>query len=643
MGVNSDDGFLATVSRVHGDSLADSVQVGAHDGGGGATGADPQYPFAFVIEEPGVYAFRMTWWEGTGGANVEWASKDGAGVSHLVNDTASGSPIRAYRTRSEDPPPPPAGVLLVVSSNGANESDLALKADLESRGAIVSVVLADQSIPADAEGRLFVVVSSTVGSGDVTEKFRNATVPVITWEQALQDDFGLTQNDGAFRGTAGSQTSINIVDPDHPLAGGLSAGVHEVSSPSGYSWGIPDPAVDANIVATLVDNPDAAIVYEVPQGGSLIDGTPAAGQRIHIFFSDSTFLALNSDGYAIWNAVIQSAGPTLDDPPAAPIEPPYVVNPEDALNIAFVSFHADSEVPTPDAAAAGFGTASDKIYTDLLVATGHTVTRVVTSNSPDVDALNQFDLVIISRAVSSGHYSNEGATAWTSVTTPSLILGGYVLRTSRMGFTTGTSMVDSTDTITLNVNNPGHPIFNGVALDANGTMVNDFAEIITFGDTVQRGVSVNNNEAGAGGQVLATVANTADPTSGGLVIGEWQTGAVMENGNSDVLGGLRVVLLTGSREQGFTSQGAGIYDLVGDGALLFLNAVGYTGGILNGGGGDQPSISISTDTDGNTVLTFSGTLRGADDADGPYLEVTGAVSPMTITPDAVRKFYQTSN
>ena len=47
--------------------------------------------------------------------------------------------------------------------------------------------------------------------------------------------------------------------------------------------------------------------------------------------------------------------------------------------------------------------------------------------------MNSFDVVIISRAVSSGHYSGAGASAWSSVETPTLILGGHVLRTSRLG------------------------------------------------------------------------------------------------------------------------------------------------------------------------------------------------------------------
>ena len=45
---------------------------------------------------------------------------------------------------------------------------------------------------------------------------------------------------------------------------------------------------------------------------------------------------------------------------------------------------------------------------------------------------------------------------------------------------------------------------------------------------------------------------------------------------ADILGGHRLVFLTGSREHAsLTSEGAGVYDLTPDGAQMFLNAVNY--------------------------------------------------------------------
>jgi hypothetical protein len=122
--------------------------------------------------------------------------------------------------------------------------------------------------------------------------------------------------------------------------------------------------------------------------------------------------------------------------------------------IAFVSFHGADDAPSSGAADGGFTEAPDKAYTDLLKANGYDVVRVITSSTPDVETLNAADLVITSRSVNSGDYSNDGATLWNGITTPMIILGGYPLRNSRMGYTLGGTMVDTVGDITLTVNDP---------------------------------------------------------------------------------------------------------------------------------------------------------------------------------------------
>ncbi|MDT8303273.1 MAG: sugar-binding protein, partial [Sedimentisphaerales bacterium] len=252
-------------------------------------------------------------------------------------------------------------------------------------------------------------------------------------------------------------------------------------------------------------------------------------------------------------------------------------------SIAWVSYHAADDEPHADAAAVGFTQAPDIEYTDLLKAQGYDVVRVLTSQEPDVEFLNTMDLVIISRTASSGHYSGAGASAWNSVTAPMINLNGYTLRNSRMGFTTGGTMVDTIGDITLAVTDPAHPIFAGISI-TDGIMDNLYAEgavpLPTDGVTISRGISVNNDPIEDEGTVLATVATVDDPTVGGMVIAEWPAGAIMENSSGspeDVLGGPRLVFLTGSREpDGVTGgQAAALYDLYEDGTQMFLNAVDY--------------------------------------------------------------------
>jgi len=253
--------------------------------------------------------------------------------------------------------------------------------------------------------------------------------------------------------------------------------------------------------------------------------------------------------------------------------------------IAWVSYHAGDDEPHADAAAHGFTQAPDIGYTDLLKAQGYNVVRVLTSKSPDVEYLNTMDLVIISRTASSGHYSGSGASLWNSVTAPMINLNGYTLRSSRMGFTDGGTMEDTTGDVQLTVTDPNHPIFAGIDL-LDGTMVNMYAEgavpLPTDPTIISNGISINDNNIDDDGTLLATIAEVSADTgpAGGMVIAEWSGGATMQNSSGspdDVLGGSRLVFLTGSREPaGVTGgQAAALYDLYPDGEQMLLNAVAY--------------------------------------------------------------------
>jgi hypothetical protein len=264
---------------------------------------------------------------------------------------------------------------------------------------------------------------------------------------------------------------------------------------------------------------------------------------------------------------------------------------------------------------------------------------VVTSGTPDTALLNTFDLVIISRSVPSGDYETAPETlAWNGITAPTMLMGGYILRNNRLGFTTGATIPDTAATVSLKVNNPGHPIFAGVNLDANGVMVNPYANLAMFNGTNQRGISVNTDPVAGNGTVLATIATAGDPAVNGMVIGEWQQGARLGNAAGDTLGGHRLVFLSGSREaSGLTSQGAGIYDLTTDGATLFLNAVNY----LTTPPTTGATLSIQRDG-ADVVITWQptgGTLESSSNL-ADWSDVAGASIPARLTVGTGNAYYR---
>ncbi len=89
---NSDDGFRVTLGH---DPGPDAIQLGVFNGGRGA--ADTL--FGFAVTKPGVYPVRAIWYEGGGGANLEWSTTDGE-TRILINDAEGG--LHAYRNRSGD-------------------------------------------------------------------------------------------------------------------------------------------------------------------------------------------------------------------------------------------------------------------------------------------------------------------------------------------------------------------------------------------------------------------------------------------------------------------------------------------------------------------------------------------------------------
>ena len=94
MGVNSDDGFVVSTGVHHQDLIRRSL--GRFDGGRGV--ADTT--FQFRVETPGVYPFRLVWYQGNGGAALEWFSVDEGGQKILINDRSNPNAILAWRALS---------------------------------------------------------------------------------------------------------------------------------------------------------------------------------------------------------------------------------------------------------------------------------------------------------------------------------------------------------------------------------------------------------------------------------------------------------------------------------------------------------------------------------------------------------------
>ncbi len=117
MVVNSDDGFEVTTG-IKSATVAEMkfLSLGLFDAGRGATDT----LFTFTVQQAGVYFFRLLWFEGGGGANVEWFTVNANGSRALVNGTQTGS-IKAFRTRTvAEPTLPSTSTTLTVTRSAGN-------------------------------------------------------------------------------------------------------------------------------------------------------------------------------------------------------------------------------------------------------------------------------------------------------------------------------------------------------------------------------------------------------------------------------------------------------------------------------------------------------------------------------------------
>ncbi|MBI4660836.1 MAG: hypothetical protein HY735_18525, partial [Verrucomicrobia bacterium] len=158
---------------------------------------------------------------------------------------------------------------LLVTGTTPSAGDAVVSTVLAGAGYKVTTVTAPASQTSDAAGKDVILVSSTVSSGDMlvggVHKFRDTAVPLLNWESASYDDLGMTGTASTEFGTSANMAGINIVNPSHPLAGGVPAGTNAVFlSPQTVTWGV--PLANAIVVARPVDNAARAVIFGYEQG-----------------------------------------------------------------------------------------------------------------------------------------------------------------------------------------------------------------------------------------------------------------------------------------------------------------------------------------------------------------------------------------
>lgn len=124
--------------------------------------------------------------------------------------------------------------------------------------------------------------------------------PIITYEADLYDELQLSA-----AGPRSDEMLLEIDEPDHPLAAGLSGEVEIYEDLQGITQ-LGDPqAPDLEVVASTLGVPAIAVLEAGAEG---LDGTPSPGQRIAIFAHDVGSGDLYTEaGLALLDAAVEYA------------------------------------------------------------------------------------------------------------------------------------------------------------------------------------------------------------------------------------------------------------------------------------------------------------------------------------------------
>jgi PKD repeat protein len=193
-------------------------------------------------------------------------------------------------------------VLLVVGETNLVAGDVAARDRIEALGYGPVEVRSGLAVQAgDADGKALVVISSSVLSGDVNTKFRNLALPVVTWEENLLDDLGMTDAGDTNNSTVADRTGLTIADSSVFLATGLSGAVEVVTTPDLFAWGRPN--TNAIVVAMDSADPGLALLFAYERD-ALMEGLIAPARRLSLFLTDLTATHLTREGKALFDAAI---------------------------------------------------------------------------------------------------------------------------------------------------------------------------------------------------------------------------------------------------------------------------------------------------------------------------------------------------
>ncbi|MGH1489418.1 MAG: Ig-like domain-containing protein, partial [Acidimicrobiales bacterium] len=233
-------------------------------------------------------------------------------IVSLMSVLGGASPVSA------DPDP---GTVTVVIGTASRPSrpDQAILDRLDATGHPYVVVDDSDLTAAMADAADFVLLTDSVLRGRVRGDIEATSTPVASMKWGLFRDLGFLERGGR-AGRVGGGKSITINDPSHPLAAGLSGEVDVLTR--NIAIGYANIGTEGTMVAERgMARRMRSTVFAYEEGETLSSGAVAPGRRIGTFIANAVVTRLNSNGWALFDAMIDYG---LDGAVVNPNQPPTV-------------------------------------------------------------------------------------------------------------------------------------------------------------------------------------------------------------------------------------------------------------------------------------------------------------------------------
>jgi len=183
---------------------------------------------------------------------------------------------------------------------------------------------AEKPAASEADAVDLVVVSESVSSGNVADAFKDVTKPVLLLEGFIADDMEV-----ATPGTVLDQTQAEILNPDHPLAAGLSGTVDLYRAPKTLITytGLTPAAIN---IAAALGTPDLSVLVAYLPGAEMLNGFVAPGRRLCLGLHSAVPEQYTAQARALFRAAATWALGLPVETSRAQTKPTIARNPADA-------------------------------------------------------------------------------------------------------------------------------------------------------------------------------------------------------------------------------------------------------------------------------------------------------------------------